>query len=58
MNNWFRPSMQIPWKIAKAFQPLHNYLTSVKEYVTEYWQVWNSVKEPKGNGKSKLPENE
>lgn len=46
MNPWQRPSMQIPWKISKAFQLLHNYLTLVKESVIEYWKVWNSVKEP------------
>lgn len=46
MTPWQRPSMQIPWKIARAFQPLHSYLTLVKESVTEYWKVWNSVKEP------------
>lgn len=46
MNNWFRPSMQIPRYIAQGVKLLFTPVTYPLEIVKEYWDTWNKVYHP------------
>ena len=46
MNNWFRPSIQIPRKIAQGVKLLFTPVMYPLNIVKEYWDTWHKVYKP------------
>lgn len=53
MNNWLRPSMQIPRNIAKGVKILFTPITYPLEIIKEYWETWHKVYDPEGKDDAK-----
>lgn len=43
MNNWMRPSMQVPWYIAKYVKMCYAPIVFSLEVQAAYWDTWHKV---------------
>lgn len=46
MNNWFRPSMQIPHYISLLVKAMFKPTMDTQEAIQEYWKTWNEIYKP------------
>jgi len=48
MNNWQRPSMQLPRIISNTVKTIFTPVTYPLGIVKEFWDTWHKVYQPKG----------